>query len=57
MAEKPELDLLRASSERPSWWLRTRSSLSGTWGGRTNITALLALSILLVIAIGVLLSL
>jgi len=50
MAEKPELDMLRASSEKPSWWTRTRHSLAGSLKNSTTITILLAVSILLVIA-------
>ena len=52
MADKPELDGLRASSERPSWWARTSQRFVRSVKSSTGITVLLALAIVVVIALG-----
>ena len=54
MTDKPELDDLRASSERPSWWTRTSQRLVRSVRSSTGVTVLLALAIVAVIALGLL---
>lgn len=53
MAEEPDLDPLRATSVKPSWWERVGQPTLQKLGSRTGITVILAVTILIVLAFAV----
>lgn len=53
MGEKPQLENLRETSVHPSWRDRTWDSLVLTLRGRTAMTVILALTIVVAILVGI----
>jgi hypothetical protein len=53
MSEKPDLEPLRGSSMPPSWWERRAARVIRTIRGRTGVTVMLAITIVIALAVGV----
>lgn len=56
MANQPDLDDLRKTSRRPSWWDRFGETPRRIVANRTFVTIVLALTIIAVLALGFLAS-